>query len=181
MRNLSFFVQSFKDFRTTGSFLPSQRFLIKKLIRTVDPNATCIIELGAGEGCVTRHLEKKISNKTLVLSFEINPKLISMNKSVRPNTILIQDFAQNVREHIRAHNISHVDYVISSLPFASLGKNDTNAILSIIAENMSPTGKFIQYQYSLLNRKDLKKYFRDVRTQFVPLNIPPAFVYICTK
>ena len=181
MRHLSFLAQSFKDFRTTGSFLPSQRFLIHKLIAPVDQNASCVIELGAGEGCVTRGLEKKLHDDTLVLSFEVNPKLIALNRSKRPKTILIEDLAQNLKHHIQKHNISHIDYVISSLPLASLGKNETKEILSIIAQNMTPKGKFIQYQYSLLNRKDLEKHFSDVRIQFVPLNIPPAFVYVCKK
>lgn len=181
MRHLSFLQQSLQDFRTTGSFFPSQRFLVRKLVAPVHIEASCVIELGAGEGCVTRGLEKKLHAHTLLLSFEINPKLITLNKTTRPNTFLIQDLAQNIGHHISKHNIKHVDYVVSSLPFASLGKNDTEAILGIIAKNMTPTGKFIQYQYSLLNKKDLERHFREVRVQFVPLNIPPAFVYICRK
>ena len=181
MRRISFLTQSLKDFRTTGSFLPSQRFLIKKLIEPVDKDASCIIELGAGEGCVTRGLEKKICSETLVLSFEVNPKLIALNRSTRPNTILIEDLAQNIKHHIHKHNIAHIDYVISSLPLASLGKDETREILSIIAQNMTSEGKFIQYQYSLLNKKDLEKHFSDICIQFVPLNLPPAFVYICKK
>ncbi len=181
MRYISFLAQSFKDFRTTGSFLPSQRFLINKLIEPVDMNASCVIELGAGEGCVTRGLEKKLCDKTLILSFEVNSKLMALNKSKRPKTILIEDLAQNLKYHIQKHNISHIDYVISSLPLASLGKNETRKILSIIAKNMTPEGKFIQYQYLLLNRKDLEKNFSNISIQFVPLNIPPAFVYVCKK
>ena len=28
--------------------------------------------------------------------------------------------------------------------------------------------------------KDIRRYFSDVRLKFVPLNFPPAFVFVCT-
>lgn len=51
--------------------------------------------------------------------------------------------------------------------------NSDNAL----AEN----GKYIQFQYSLNAKKKLQSYFSEVKINFTPLNIPPAFVYICSK
>ena len=180
-RHISFLIQSLKDFRTTGSFIPSQRFLIRALIKPIPKNASYLVELGSGEGCVTRAIERHVNNDCTILSIEINEKLLKMNKSKRPKRIPINVDAVNIKTHLDKNKDLNVECIISSLPFASIGKNDTHAILSVIANNLPPEGKFIQYQYSLLSKNDLKKHFSQVKIKFIPLNIPPAFVYICKK
>ena len=50
-----------------------------------------------------------------------------------------------------------------------------------IKKNLKNTGIFIQFQYSLGLHKLLNKIFNNrVKISFVSLNIPPAFVYVCT-
>jgi phospholipid N-methyltransferase len=154
--------------------------LIKALVKPIPKDALYLIELGSGEGCVTRAIESHVTDDCTILSFEINQKLLKMNKSSRKNTKLINDNAMNIETHLGKDKMN-VKCIVSSLPFASIGKNDTHAILSVIANNLHPEGKFIQYQYSLLSKNDLKKHFSQVKIKFIPLNIPPAFVYICKK
>ena len=42
-------------------------------------------------------------------------------------------------------------------------------------------GKFVTFQYSLDLYKYLKRKYKKVEVKFVPINIPIAFVYVCTK
>ena len=182
MKHIYFLREAVKNFRLTGSFMPSQRFLVNKLVAPVPHTARCIIELGAGEGCVTRALEKKVSADCIILSFEINPDLSGIYISQRPSTIQINDSAEQLEQYIKKYNLTHaIDCVVSSLPLASLPQHTTRLILSTIAQNMPSTGKYIQFQYSLLNKKDIGSHFDIIKTYFVPMNIPPAFVYVCTK
>jgi phospholipid N-methyltransferase len=39
---------------------------------------------------------------------------------------------------------------------------------------------FLQYQYSLTQKRALERRFREVRVGFTLANIPPAFVYECS-
>ncbi|MEI8249470.1 MAG: hypothetical protein WCG07_03175 [Candidatus Taylorbacteria bacterium] len=182
MKHIYFIREAVKNFRLTGSLMPSQRFLVNKLVAPVPRHARCVIELGAGEGCVTRALEEKVSPECIILSFEINPDLSDMYKSRRPSTIQINDSAEQLEHYIKKYNLAdNIDCVVSSLPLASLPKHMTRSILGTIAQNMPSTGKYIQFQYSLLNKKDIGSHFDIIKTHFVPLNILPAFVYVCTK
>mgnify|MGYP007000262323 len=42
-------------------------------------------------------------------------------------------------------------------------------------------GKYIQFQYTLQSQKMLEKVFSAVKIKSCLLNIPPAFVYTCSK
>ena len=54
-------------------------------------------------------------------------------------------------------------------------------ILSLSYQYLSDGGKYIQVQYSLLGLKYLRMLFSEICINFVFLNFPPAFVYICVK
>jgi phospholipid N-methyltransferase len=38
-----------------------------------------------------------------------------------------------------------------------------------------------KYQYFATNKEDIEKYFTIVKTDWEPINFPPAFIYICKK
>jgi phospholipid N-methyltransferase len=78
-------------------------------------------------------------------------------------------------------HIQQLDCVVSSLPFAVLPPRMTAAILDAIDETLKPGGKLIAYQYSKHMRPYFEKRFARVKTSFVLRNVPPAFVYECTK
>ena len=74
-----------------------------------------------------------------------------------------------------------VDVVISSLPLANFPFALKRDILQQCYDALKPSGLFIQFQYSLIDYKLLKKKFSSVERKFTPLNIPPAFIYVCRK
>ena len=43
----------------------------------------------------------------------------------------------------------------------------------------APGGIFLQYQYWLTQKDELRRWFTDVKVGFTLVNIPPAFVYEC--
>jgi len=54
-------------------------------------------------------------------------------------------------------------------------------ILESVRSNLREGGHYLQYQYSLRNYAELKPIFRKVKLDFTFRNMPPAFVYECTK
>jgi phospholipid N-methyltransferase len=182
MSKLQFLLHSIRDFKTIGSVTPSSRFLVHALVAPVErTKAKCIVELGAGEGCVTRVLQNKVGDDCLILSFELHETLLKPSVHYKKNVKLVHDDAENIDEHLKRHGVESVDYVISSLPLAQIPDEKIERILKNVTGRLAPHGLYVQYQYSLLSRKILKKHFREVRVRFVPLNIFPAFVYICKK
>ena len=64
-----------RNIKTTGTITPSSRVLIKHLLSPVDFNtARCIVELGPGNGCITRALLQRMHADSTLLCFELNPE-----------------------------------------------------------------------------------------------------------
>jgi len=57
----------------------------------------------------------------------------------------------------------------------------TLTLISHISGSLAPGGWYIQFQYTLLDRKKIKAKFARLRTVPVFLNIPPAVVYYARK
>jgi phospholipid N-methyltransferase len=112
---LHFMWAAILKFRQTGAIVPSQRFLINKMISPIpETYSGRIIELGAGNGALTLKLADRCPDAQIV-ACEINP------------------------------------------------------------------GMYIQFQYSLLDRKRIRSRFRILRTVPVLLNVPPAVVYYAQR
>lgn len=169
--------------KNSGTIVSSSKHLVKKCIKDVDfSKASVIIEFGMGDGCITQEILKKSKKDTLIISFEINPKFCAYCKEKFKNYSSLKIYntsAFDFESVLLEHNISKVDYVISSLPISLFGKNRTLSLLENIKNYLDTDGFFIQYQYSLDYERFIKEVFTTVNRDFTLLNIPPAFIYKC--
>jgi phospholipid N-methyltransferase len=178
MSVFTFIKEASKNIAQVGAVSSSSRFLIKKMLEPVDfSGKKTIVEFGAGDGCVTKMILDKMSPDGVLYCFEINPVFMEKLKTINDSRlILINESVDEVMKHVNKHE---ADYVISSLPLANFSRQSKESILGHV-ENILKTGNlFIQFQYSLADRKLLKRYFRKINLKFTLLNIPPAFVYVC--
>jgi phospholipid N-methyltransferase len=91
---------------------------------------------------------------------------------------IIEASAAECYAALAEHGALPVDVVLSGLPFTSLPRSVTHAILQATVRSLQPDGVFITYQYSTLLRGVLQHYFPSLRiTRFVLRNVPPAFVF----
>jgi phospholipid N-methyltransferase len=72
-----------------------------------------------------------------------------------------------------------VDYIVSAIPFVAFSKEDTVSIVSQAKDLLSQAGKYIQVHYSLVLKKIYKNIFPTVDLNFVLVNFPPAWVFVC--
>jgi len=73
-----------------------------------------------------------------------------------------------------------IDYIVSGLPFASLPKDVSSNILKETQKYLNEEGKFITFQYTLLKKDFIKKYFNEVSIKREVRNVPPAYVICCS-
>lgn len=172
-----------KNIRTSGTITPSSKRLIRRLLAPIDFNsARCIVELGPGNGCVTRSLLKRMHPECTLICFEVNSDFISQLRSLNdPRLHVYNACASSIREVLDQLDIIEVDHIVSSLPLALIDDDVVANILASVKSNLREGGRFLQYQYSLKNYSDLTPIFRDVKLKFTLRNMPPAFVYECTK
>ncbi len=144
--------------------------------------AKVIVEFGPGTGIITETLLKKMRSDARLVVFEINKEFMQHLSLIKDDRmVLLNESAEKLREELQKLSIDSVDYIISSIPLAVIPAKIENHILHESNESLRKDGQFIQFQYSLSSQRKLKKLFADVEVDFTPLNIPPAFVYICTK
>lgn len=183
MNRLQFFFEATKNIKQAGTIAQSSRFLIRKMLLPVDfSKAKVIVELGAGNGCITKAILDKMQPDAKLLSFEVNPKFIGLLNDIDDDRLhVIADSAEKIPEYLEQHQATHTNAIVSGLPLAIFPKELNSNIMNAIKTTLTDEGVYTQFQYSLASFGMLKKQFGSVRRDFTPLNIPPAFVYICQK
>ncbi|MFC5623475.1 class I SAM-dependent methyltransferase [Algoriphagus winogradskyi] len=172
-------LELYSNLGTTGAVTFSSKTLVKKMLTHVDfKGAKLIIELGGGDGSITKGIVSKLAPDAELLVFEISKSFCeSMEKEFpQKNVRIINDSAENIGRYIEGRK---ADYVLSSLPFSFFSPELKDQILSQAKISLSQSGQFIQICYSYLLKNLFKKHFSSVNTSFTLKNIPPAFVMVC--
>ncbi len=172
----------------TGGVVPSQRFLIRRMIAGVPAGyAGRVVELGPGTGALTMRLAARCE-KADILACEINPELAEVVRSravsagLEHRIKVISKPAEEVLQSLARHTgNARPDYIISGIPLGNLSRDSAIALIELIQKALAPGGLYIQFQHSLLDRKKIKARFSRMRTVPVLLNFPPAFVYYAWK
>ncbi len=186
MKKKKYFLKEFfKEKKTVGAVSPSSKALGRSMLKNINfSEVNAIAEYGPGTGVFTRMIIKKMKPGTKLLVFELHDafynNLVKEFKD-NDNVILINDSAENISKHMKEQGIEELDVVLSSLPLTNFDKRLTANILKRSHGALCPKGLYIQFQYSLNAKRILKRIFKDVSIDFTAKNIPPAFVYTCTK
>ena len=181
---LLFFSTFVKYPKEIGSVIPSSKFLVNEVMKSIDfKNAKCIVEYGPGTGTITREILKNARKDAKILCFEINRKFCNyLKKTINDERlIVINDSAECIERHLKRFGISKVDYVVSGLPFSTLPESKKSSIIEKTRGTLKDKGKFVVYQFLNSFKKCISSYFSRISIKFVPFNIPPCFVYVCEK
>jgi phosphatidylethanolamine/phosphatidyl-N-methylethanolamine N-methyltransferase len=171
----------------TGGLVPSQRFLITKMIAPVPEDYRGqIIELGAGTGALTLRLAARCPGAR-ILACEINPTLA---RDCRDNLAMaghnsrvevVSASAEQPLSELGRRGMEKPDFVISGIPLGNLGGEKALALIDAIRRALGEGGMYIQFQHSLLDRKKIRTRFPNLLTVPVFLNFPPAVVYYARR
>ena len=185
MSNLFFIKQYLKRPRTVGAVLPSSKHLAKKMVQNIDfENARHIVEYGPGTGVFTDQLLHKRQPDAVVLLVEKNIIFYDLLKEKykdSPNLHIINGSAENIGTYLKEHDMDQADCIISGLPFASIPRDISSAILTQTKLNLKPGGHFITFQYTLLKKALFDQYFDSIIISREMRNLPPAYVLCCTN
>lgn len=170
--------------KTSGAIAPSSRFLVEKMLEEINfSSVDVIIELGPGNGKITKKILEKLNPNAQLICFEINDFFYQeLQKINHPQLKVLKASAENILEELEKLGYDKTCHIVSSLPLTNLPKELSNTILQNSYECLQDNGTFIQFQYSLTYFKKLKKVFKEsISLDFELLNIPPAFIYRCKK
>ncbi len=170
MRSIKFILELLKHPRWTGACCQSSKGLAKRMAQKIE-NSKNVIEFGPGTGIITHEILRHLPEDSRLTCFEINPLFSKNLKNINdPRLTVINDDAQNCQKYVKDY-----DCIVSGLPLTTFKKPQRENIIAI----SSRSKKYIQFQYTPFLRKKLKSHFTEVKLNFIPMNIPPAFIYIC--
>jgi phosphatidylethanolamine/phosphatidyl-N-methylethanolamine N-methyltransferase len=171
----------------TGSIVPSQRFLVGRMIAPIPRDYSGqILELGAGTGALTARLAAKCT-RARILACEVNPTLArdcAENLAAAGLDDRVQVVAKSAKAMLAGcvgRGKASPGYIVSGLPLANFGQVHVRALIEAISRALARGGMYIQFQHSLLDRGRIKAQFPQLRVIPVFLNFPPAVVYYARK
>jgi phospholipid N-methyltransferase len=184
---LHFMCAALVKFRQTGAIVPSQKFLITRMISPIPESYSGrILELGAGSGALTLRLAARCP-QAQILACEINPALARTTRDnldragINGRVEVVSDAAEHLLSEMGRREMGKVDYVLSGIPLGNLPGERVQVLIDAISRVVNPGGMYIQFQYSLMDRKRIRSRFKLLRTVPVLLNIPPAVVYYAQR
>lgn len=174
----------FSEKKQVGSVAPSSRFLVRSMCDKIDfEQVDVVLELGPGTGVFTKELLRRARADSRVILFEINATFYQqlVDTFCDERLTILHRSADRIQDALREMGVGKADVILSSLPLAVIPTATRDHIVQQSYENLKQGGTYVQYQYSLSAKKLLEKTFGKIQTTFVPINVPPAFVYLATK
>ena len=178
-----FFRESLKNIKTTGTIARSSKFLAKQMVRSANlSEAKVIVELGAGDGAITKYILEKMAPDAKLYSFELNAlfcqRLTELNDD---RLVVLQEDVALMQDILSGYGEEGADCIISAIPFTMFPEKDAIHVLSQARGLLGKTGRFVQVHYSLVMRRIYKQVFGNLDLNFVAINVPPAWVFVCEK
>jgi len=169
--------------RTTGSLIPSSRFLGRRMAsRLPKEDDGIVVELGVGTGAITQSLLDSGLTHDRLVAVDCSPEMVEWTRRRFPEAKVMLGDAARLRELLdsdRELSAARVRHVVSSLPLKSLPKDVVKGIANEVKEILPKDGRLIQFTYDLRHRPDPQLHqFRLVESSVVWLNVPPARVSV---
>lgn len=177
---INFLREGLKNIKTVGTITRSSRFLCRNMVSYVDyQSARWIVEIGAGDGVITRHILEHMHPDAKLMAFEVLGNMCEHLREIDdPRLIVVEDSALELGHYMKQFGFPQLDAVISAVPFVAMPEELAYSIVRECKKHLKPGAPYIQVHYSLLARKMYQEIFGNVDTNFVPLNVPPAFVLV---
>ena len=164
---------------------PSSRFLQRGMLAPLDfSRIRLAVELGPGTGCITRAILERLSPTARLLALDINRDFVAelSTRFQDPRLLPVHASAAQLLEVLRDRGLGQADCVISGLPYCNMELSQRNQLVQTTEQSLAPGGVFVVFQYSpFWLPQVLRRHFPSYKADLVPLNIPPALVYACTK
>ena len=172
----------FRHPRMLGSIVPSSRFLIRQLLEPINwGRARVIVEYGPGVGGITLEVLRQMRADATLIAIEMNPAFVRhLTDTISdPRLHVVAGSAADVDTMLRRLGLTRADYIISGIPFSTIPPVERERILRKTVAALEPGGAFLLYQFSKRIMEDLKRVFGYVGRRFQPLNLLPAYLFVC--
>ena len=182
------YVKCFLRDKNVASITPTSPFGVKRVCKKIDfSQANVIVEYGPGAGVFTEYLLKKMRPTAHLVLIERNKDMYKcLTKEFRSERVhIFNDSVENVGALVNGQLPGKPDYIISGIPFSYFDQQTRQEIIHQTHQILAENGKFLAYQ-TFYQKDDhlfvhLEHFFRNVKSEFELLNIPPMRIYEAVK
>ncbi|MEX2217032.1 MAG: rRNA adenine N-6-methyltransferase family protein [Phycisphaeraceae bacterium] len=188
---LTFLWQFLRHPTKVGAVWPSSKRLARAMTDSINwKTADVVLEYGPGTGIFTEQIVQAKQPATRFLAIELNPSLASILQQKLNNVEVVVDSVANVVDICKSRDIEKVCGILCGLPWASFPESLQRDILDAMFHVLKPGGQFATFAYrqgvwlpaGRRFRRMLDERFGKVEcSPTVWRNMPPAFVYRCTR
>ena len=187
-----------------GAVAPSSVHVARKMVAGLDlANAAAVVEFGPGSGVFTGEILRHIGAQTKFFAIERNAAMAALVRDRFPGVVVHEENAANIDTLCAGMGIGEtepgprgregqggVDYILSGLPWPSFSDQLRTDILEAAHRALKPGGQLVTFGYHVgLTMRGAWHFRAEVRRVFSSMtispvvwrNIPPAFIYRCTK
>jgi phospholipid N-methyltransferase len=153
-----FWRQFREHFHTTGSVLPSSRFLGRALARYVGTNGKgCrVLEVGPGTGAVTEQIVRRLGQQDTFDLVELNEEFVRRLNARFETEPSFQRVASRSRVlHQRVETLADgepYDVIVSGLPLNNFAVADVEHLLDVLMRLLKPGGTLSFFEYLAIRR-----------------------------
>lgn len=183
--NLQFLQAFLKNPMKVGAIAPSSPELAAEMLQGIHPDDhNIVLEMGVGTGAITKFLRDVVPSSRSYLGIELDSDLVASLKTNFPDMNIVCGSAADAYSIHANSGLGKVRYVVCCLPFASLPKEISEAVLIEIEKFMDEGCELRIFQYAhgyylppaIKVREILKnRYGKSRRSPLILKNVPPAF------
>jgi phosphatidylethanolamine/phosphatidyl-N-methylethanolamine N-methyltransferase len=160
-----------------GAIAPSGPDLSRAIAAQIPPDATSILELGAGTGVVTQALLARGFAPSIITAIEFDPDFAKAVRARCPGVNVIQGDAFDLDTTLGA-DATQFSAIISGIPLLNLTPPKRRALMESWLTRLPKGAPLAQFSYGLTPPTPATDTFSVTRAAFVWRNIPPARVWV---
>ncbi len=176
----TFFTEFLRCPKQVGTLIPSSRYLERRIVREGELHrARRVVELGPGTGGTTRAILKAMPATSRLLAIESNPRFAAALGTLQdPRLQIHQGRAERLGDVLDEHLFDIPDVVVSGIPFSTMPRASSEALLRSIWNGLPPGGRFVAYQMrGHVEQMGNAIFGWSARVQWEWRNVPPLRVY----
>lgn len=181
MTNIQFASTWLRSPRRTGALVPSSDWLAAALVAALpDDDYDRVIELGTGEGSVTRRLVARFGGER-VFGVELDPRLAMAARAQAPEATVIVGDAGRLPQLLAHSTAAGKTAVVSCLPLIAM-RRTRQRVLRSVRSLIAPGGHLVQFTYAPWQPYPARECrvfgLTGSRADWVLRNLPPASVWL---
>ncbi|HEU0128282.1 MAG TPA: methyltransferase domain-containing protein [Pseudonocardiaceae bacterium] len=181
--------------REVGTLLRSGPELARRLAAVVPRNGPngrpmVVVEVGAGDGAVTRAIAEQAGPEAVVIAVEKDPDLAERLRTRGLGVRVVTADAATLPAILAEQDVDRADVIVSVLPWALFSPQRQRDFLDTFSAALDADGVFTAAAYSSAYwtpaarrfRGELERTFGEVLpTRTMWRHVPPAMTYVCRR